>query len=134
MAQALVPLKDLVDAKTRLSGLLRPAHRRALAQAMVEDVLTTLVAHPLIDQVTLVSDDPGADLLACKYQIDYLDERSLGVRGLNPVLTAACESLLAASEDTLVVLHGDTPALPPISARCWMHRPKYQGLLSAVIT
>jgi len=111
MAQALVPLKDLVDAKTRLSGLLRPAQRRALAQAMVEDVLTILVAHPLIDRVTLVSDDPGADLLACKYQIDCLDERSLGVRGLNPVLTAACESLLEAREDTLVVLHGDIPLL-----------------------
>ena len=70
MAHALVPLKDLVTAKTRLSGLLRPAERRALAQAMVEDVLTTLVEHRQIERVTLVSDDPGAGLLACKYDID----------------------------------------------------------------
>ena len=34
MTQALVPLKDLVEAKSRLSGLLRPSERRALAQAM----------------------------------------------------------------------------------------------------
>ena len=39
MAQALLPLKDLVQAKTRLGGLLRPSERRALAQAMAEDVL-----------------------------------------------------------------------------------------------
>ena len=38
--QALVPLKDLVEAKSRLSGLLRPTERRSLAQAMVEDVLS----------------------------------------------------------------------------------------------
>ena len=42
MAQALVPLKDLVQAKSRLSGLLRPSERRALAQAMAEDVLAVL--------------------------------------------------------------------------------------------
>jgi 2-phospho-L-lactate guanylyltransferase len=111
MAQALVPLKDLVDAKTRLSGLLRPAQRRALAQAMVEDVLTTLTAHPGINRVTLVSDDPGADLLACKYEIDFLDEHSLGVRGLNPVIAGACEALQIRAEEPLIVLHGDIPML-----------------------
>ena len=42
MAQALVPLKDLVLAKTRLSGVLTSVERRALAQAMVEDVLDVL--------------------------------------------------------------------------------------------
>lgn len=111
MAQALVPLKDLVSAKTRLSGLLRPCERRALAQAMVEDVLTVLASHPQIDRVTLVSDDPGADLLACKYGIDFLDERSLGCRGLNPVIEKSCERLLETGEQPLLVLHGDIPLL-----------------------
>jgi len=60
MAQALVPLKDLVQAKSRLAGLLRPSERRALAQAMVEDVLSVLSRHKDIVRVTLVSDDPGA--------------------------------------------------------------------------
>ena len=47
MAQALVPLKDLVAAKSRLSGVLSPAERRSLAQAMVEDVLA-LSSAPVI--------------------------------------------------------------------------------------
>ena len=111
MAQALVPLKDLVSAKTRLSGVLRPAERRALAQAMVEDVLTVLTGHPSIDRVTLVSDDPGADLLACKYGIDVVDEKSLGCHGLNPVIDKACDRLMDSENQQFLVLHGDIPLL-----------------------
>ena len=36
MTQVLLPLKDLVKAKSRLSGLLSPSERRALAQAKSE--------------------------------------------------------------------------------------------------
>ena len=112
MAQALVPLKDLVQAKSRLSGLLRPSERRALAQAMIEDVLAVLASHREIDRVTLVSDDPGAGLLAGKYAIDCWTERSLGCCGLNAVVERASERLLAAAGDQpLVVLHGDLPLL-----------------------
>jgi 2-phospho-L-lactate guanylyltransferase len=111
MAQALVPLKDLVQAKSRLAGLLRPSERRALAQAMVEDVLSVLSRHPGIDRVTLVSDDPGAGLLANKYAIDYLAENALGCSGLNAVVQLVSTRLLADSDDTLLVLHGDLPLL-----------------------
>ena len=38
----LVPVKILADAKQRLSGILSPEERVALAQAMCEDVLQTL--------------------------------------------------------------------------------------------
>ncbi len=41
---ALLPLKDLVQAKTRLGGVLASHERRALAQAMAEDVLAALTA------------------------------------------------------------------------------------------
>ena len=49
MTRALVPLKDLVEAKSRLSGLLRPSERRALAQAMAEGLSTTFESKPLVD-------------------------------------------------------------------------------------
>ena len=111
MAQALVPLKDLVAAKTRLSGLLCPSERRALAQAMVEDVLLTLASHPRLTRVTLVSDDPGAGLLAYKYGIESLDESLLEGRGLNPVLESACERIMPGGDEPLLVLHGDIPTL-----------------------
>ncbi|MFT4519004.1 MAG: 2-phospho-L-lactate guanylyltransferase [Halioglobus sp.] len=110
-AQALVPLKDLVRAKTRLAGLLGPSERRALAQAMVEDVLSVLGAHPDISGITLVSDDPGAPLLASKYGATYWSEQSLGCSGLNAVIECASKRLLASTDDPLLVLHGDLPLL-----------------------
>ncbi|MBE9538330.1 MAG: 2-phospho-L-lactate guanylyltransferase [Proteobacteria bacterium] len=110
-ARALLPLKDLVEAKSRLSGLLSPAERRALAQAMVEDVLSVLAAHPLISAVTLVSDDPCADMLAAKYGARHWLESSLGCRGLNRVLERSCERLCGESDQHIIVLHGDLPCL-----------------------
>jgi 2-phospho-L-lactate guanylyltransferase len=111
MAQALVPLKDLVQAKSRLAGLLRPSERRALAQAMVEDVLSVLSRHSDIEQITLVSDDPGAGLLAQKYGAQCWSEKSLGARGLNALVQGASERLLAGGGEPLIVLHGDLPLL-----------------------
>ena len=111
MAQALLPLKDLVAAKTRLSGLLTPSERRALAQAMVEDVLACLGSHPGIDGITLVSDDPSAPHLAAGHRAQFLDEKRLGCRGLNAVLATSLEHLPPAPDGLVVVLHGDLPAL-----------------------
>ena len=109
--QALLPLKDLVEAKSRLSGLLNPAQRRALTQAMVEDVLSVLAGHPDISTVTLVSDDPSANMLAAKYGIRHWLESTLDCRGLNRVITRSCELLLRESDQPVVVLHGDLPCL-----------------------
>lgn len=113
MAQALVPLKDLVQAKSRLAGLLRPSERRALAQAMAEDVLNVLANHVNVAAITLVSDDPGAGLLAQKYGADCWSESSLGDGGLNSLIQSASERLLAAGNETLLVLHADLPLLTP---------------------
>lgn len=109
--RAIVPLKDLVQAKTRLAGLLSPSERRTLAQAMVEDVLSVLSVHPHISQVILISDDPAASLLAARYSVDYWSEASLGCRGLNAVVRSASERLLTESPEPLLVLHGDLPLL-----------------------
>jgi 2-phospho-L-lactate guanylyltransferase len=132
MAQALVPLKDLVQAKSRLAGLLRPSERRALAQAMVEDVLSVLSGHSAITQITLVSDDPGADLLAQKYGAQCWSEKSLSACGLNALMQSASERLLASGEEPLLVLHGDLPLLTDedISAVLASQR-KLQGLIIA---
>lgn len=124
MAVALVPLKDLVAAKTRLAGILRPSERRALAQAMVEDVLAVLAAHPEIVRVVLLSDDPGAHLLAAEYGAEYWPESGFAGGGLNALLTAAAQRLLEQGSDALVILHGDLPLLQAedLSAVLRQHR------------
>ncbi len=112
MAWALLPLKDLVRAKGRLSGLLAPHERRALAQAMVEDALGVLAAHSRLEGVLLVSDDPGAELLARKYTLACISERTLQCEGLNGAVQAATTYLLREHRaGDIMVLHGDIPLL-----------------------
>lgn len=111
MAQALVALKDLAQAKTRLAGLLRPSERRALALAMLEDVLSVLQGHPRINCITLVSDDPAAHLLAGQYALQHWRESELGGTGLNAVIGSASARLRQAGTEPLVVLHADLPLL-----------------------
>ena len=127
MARALVPLKDLVRAKSRLAGLLRPSERRALAQAMAEDVLTVLAGHPGISGVTLVSDDPAAELLASRYGICHWPESGPGRRGLNAVLTGASARLMTDSNEALVVLHGDLPLLAGTEISAVLDRQRELG-------
>lgn len=111
MAQALVPLKDLVEAKTRLAGLLSPSERRALAQAMLEDVLALLAGHCAITGVTLVSDDPAAHLLAAQYGAVHWPEADLHCRGLNAVLDRATARLMDHCDQPILLLHADLPLL-----------------------
>ncbi|MCB1705426.1 MAG: 2-phospho-L-lactate guanylyltransferase [Halioglobus sp.] len=132
MARALLPLKDLVQAKTRLGGLLRPSERRALAQAMAEDVLAALADHTDISGITLVSDDPGAGLLAQKYGADCWSEASLGCRGLNPLIQRASARLLDSKEQRLLVMHCDLPLLTGRDISAVLdHQRRLQGLVIA---
>jgi len=108
---AILPLKDLVAAKSRLGGVLRAPERRALMQAMVEDVLAVLASHAMVESITVVSDDPGAAHLCNAFGAGYLDERSLGCTGLNPVLEATVDTLLTSTDGPVMILHGDLPLL-----------------------
>ena len=111
MIWAVLPLKDLVRAKSRLSGVLAAHERRALVQAMVEDVFSALAATGGLAGVLVVSDDPSAEMLADKYGFDCIDERQLNCRGLNGAVSAAVNLLAARDVEDALVLHGDIPLL-----------------------
>lgn len=111
MMWAILPLKDLVKAKSRLAGVLAPHERRALVQAMVEDVFTVLSGHPGLQRVLVVSDDPSAEMLAHKYALDWVAESQLACSGLNGAVSAATDYVAALGAQQVMVLHGDIPLL-----------------------
>lgn len=113
MIWALLPVKDLVRAKSRLAGVLAPHERRALAQAMAEDVLTALTDSEQLAGVLMVSDDPGAELLAHRYGVELIEEAGLGCHGLNPVIAAGCARLVGKGASAIMVVHSDLPLLTP---------------------
>lgn len=108
---ALLPLKDFVNAKQRLAGVLAPHERRALFHAMVEDVLRALTAARCIDQVLIISDDPAADLFARQFGARCISEHACGVRGLNAVVTFGVRQLMREGAERVLITHGDLPLL-----------------------
>lgn len=70
----LVPIKNLEGAKQRLSPVLATEERRALAAAMMEDVLQTLASWHARPPVTVVTSDAQATALAHRYGFEIIPE------------------------------------------------------------
>jgi len=119
---ALLPLKDFVNAKQRLSGVLAPHERRTLFHAMVEDVLAALTTAKHIDHVLVISDDPAARLLAQHFGAGFISERDTGANGLNGVIDAGVAQLVADGFDRVLIAHGDLPLLQSYDIDALLHQ------------
>jgi FO synthase len=137
MVWALLPLKDFVNAKQRLSGVLAAHERRHLFHVMVEDVLEVLANHPAIEQTLIVSDDPSAQLLADRYGVLCWPEAVLGSDGSSPaglsaVVDAAAQKLQQQGVESMLVVHGDLPLLTADEIQQLINRHK--SLVSPALT
>ena len=98
----LVPVKNLADAKQRLSSVLSPEERFALAQAMCEDVLQALASWQNRPAVAVVTSDLFARDLAARFNFDIVaDDLNSGETSAIERATAVCRERGAKS--TLVV-------------------------------
>lgn len=98
----LIPVKNLSDAKQRLSCVLNPEERLALAQAMCEDVLEEIARWRRRPPVAVVTGDAFAQDLAVRLHFEVIADRSNpGETGAIEMATAICRERGAAS--TLVV-------------------------------
>jgi len=98
----LVPVKDLSEAKQRLSPILSPVERFALARAMCEDVLEALALWQKRPPVTVVTSDPFARDLAARFNFEAIpDDHNAGETSAIEMATAACRERGATS--TLVI-------------------------------
>jgi 2-phospho-L-lactate guanylyltransferase len=97
----LVPVKNLAEAKQRLSSVLSPEERLALAQAMCEDVLETLARWQCRPPVAVVTSDSFASKLAAHFNFEVVADDNSGETGAIEMATAVCRGRGAAS--TLVV-------------------------------
>ena len=115
----LVPVKILANAKQRLSAVLAPEERFALAQAMCEDVLETLASWPGRSPVAVVTSDSFARGLAARFNFDVIADDNSGETGAIAMATETCTS--GGAENTLVIPADipliDTAELEQIVAR-----------------
>jgi 2-phospho-L-lactate guanylyltransferase len=110
MLHAIVPVKSLALAKSRLSEMLDPSERRALALAMLEDVLRLLQATPVVTRFGVVSRDTSVLRVAQQMGADRLLDQSTD---LNGALTQAASQYTQAGAQALLILHADLPLVTP---------------------
>ena len=109
MRYVLVPVKELTHAKERLSPLLAPEERHALAAAMLDDVVSALENASKLERIALVTRDAHATSLARLRGFDVIDG------GADEGLTEAVEIGIRTCRDrgasSVVVVPGDIPLL-----------------------
>src|SRR5262249_43089573 len=106
----LIPVKNLKDAKQRLSPVLDQPERTELARAMLQDVAEAVAAWKERPEVAIVSCDSFAISLACRYGFEVIaDHRNSGETDAIEMATQVCESR---GLDTLVI-PGDVPLMQP---------------------
>jgi len=103
-----VPVKDFIDAKQRLSPVLAPAQRRALAAAMLEDVLNAL-AGARVDAVWVVTRDAAVTAIAHRFHATVVSE--VENRGHTAAVAAAQARAQAAGVGVFATIPGDIPCV-----------------------
>jgi 2-phospho-L-lactate guanylyltransferase len=103
MRFALIPVKELSQAKARLAPVLDAVRRRELALGLFRDVLAAALACRALDGVAVVTRDADVLSIAAEAGAEGLPEPG----GLNEALTSASKTLAQRGADRLVVLAAD---------------------------
>ncbi|MBF6250868.1 2-phospho-L-lactate guanylyltransferase [Nocardia farcinica] len=112
---ALIAVKRLDQAKSRLADRLRPEHRARLVLAMLADTMTATTSVPGIAAVTVVTPDAAvADLARSLGGHVHPEPAADSADSLNAALAAAAAGVRARHGGVdLLALQADLPALRP---------------------
>ncbi len=108
---AVVPVKDMVGAKQRLSPVLSAEERRNLYNAMLRDVLRALANTPALDGIALITKDAEAELLAAEYGATIIPEAENS--GQTAAVAYGISQLMALGVETILQIPGDVPLVTP---------------------
>ncbi len=111
MATAVLPVKRFDAAKQRLAAGLDGGRRRALAAAMVADVLEAIGAARSVERTIVVSGDPVAQELAAAAGAEVVPDP--GDAGHVQAALAGIARAEVEGDDCVVLLPGDCPLLDP---------------------
>jgi 2-phospho-L-lactate guanylyltransferase len=103
---ALVPLKRLDYAKTRLATVLDPAARVRVMRALLDHTVEQVQAAPSVATVTLVSSAAEAPAIAAAHGVAHFDDRGAP---WNDALAAAIAEAVHA--DAVAIVSADLPLL-----------------------
>ncbi len=108
---AILPVKGFGQAKSRLSPLLRPGERAALARTMFEDVLLSLGKVKNLVQTMVVTEDSSVAAMAGASGAAVV--ASGGTDGINVAINAAIAKLPTTNPCGIIVVPADIPHIEP---------------------
>lgn len=107
---ALIPVKELANAKSRLTPPFSGAARAALMLDMLGHVIVAAQGSDEFARITVVSPDASVLDFAATRGVATLRQRTVG---LNPALDEARVDALAHGAEAVLALHADLPRLDP---------------------
>ena len=108
---AVVPVKRVAEAKSRLSRVLSPSDRMKLLFAMLEDVLHAISSSRSVERLVIVSADSAVLELAPSYGAEALKEERAG---LNEAIQQATDWCASEGAQATLVLPADLPLITPM--------------------
>jgi 2-phospho-L-lactate guanylyltransferase len=105
---AILPVKSFGAAKQRLGSLLGSGSRQALAQAMFQDVLSSLRKVEGIERIVIVASEPTVEFAADEQVVLLEDEVQ---DGQSPAALAGIRWAMASGFERVLLVPGDTPLL-----------------------
>jgi 2-phospho-L-lactate guanylyltransferase len=107
---AVIPVKSLGAAKSRLRGAVADSRHEELALAMVRDTVAAVSACAAVGDVLVVTDDPAAAAAVTALGARAVPDRSAA--GLNAAMRFGADAVAGLARRR-AVLTGDLPALRP---------------------
>lgn len=110
-ATAVLPVKRFASAKQRLAGGINEPRRRALIEAMLEDVLEAIGEARTVERAIVVTSEPRAAELAAAGGAEVMPEPA--APGHSEAALAGVERAKSQGAEQVVLLPGDCPLLDP---------------------
>ena len=117
---AILPMKPLDQAKQRLSGAITFGHRKALAEAMFNDVLLATRRASSIDRIFVITSDHTAARIAGGNGATVIDDTA---SSHSEAVGLGLARALAQNVNRALLIPGDCPLLDPREIDALMARP-----------
>lgn len=108
---AILPVKRFQLAKQRLSAGLSPEFRRALAEAMISDVMEALAACPEIEATLVITNEPAVVALAETFGAESTPDPHES--GQSAAAAVGLARAVADGYDRALLVPGDCPVIDP---------------------
>jgi len=129
----IIPVKPLVQGKSRLSTLLSPSERAQLNRVLLEQTLKIATSVDILDGVVVISRDPVVQQFANEQGVMVLAEETVAGDGadpdvlLNQALSQARHTATRQGADAILVLPVDLPLLTAAEIRCFYEAGRRLG-------